>query len=67
MGNRSVLDYFTTGAPIQSEGARCGLVTCLRCGAALLLDERDGQNPLAVHMRWHDEQQLPTEERSRNA
>lgn len=35
-----------------AEGARVGLVTCMRCGAALLLDPY-GPNPIEIHNRFH--------------
>lgn len=46
----------TTAATVLSaEGARVGIVSCLECGAALLLDPRDGDfDPVVRHIQWHD-------------
>lgn len=38
-----------------AEGARVGIVTCLRCGAAILLDPRESSvDALSVHRTWHE-------------
>lgn len=38
----------------SAEGARVGLVTCMDCGAALLIDPSDeGFNVIEQHDRWH--------------
>lgn len=44
---------FTFATPVKSEGARVGLVSCEICGAALLLDDRDSENYMALHLQWH--------------
>lgn len=36
-----------------AEGARVALVTCLRCGAAILIDPSDKVDPLALHDAFH--------------
>ena len=36
-----------------AEGARVGLVTCLECGAALLLDPRSEFDVPMRHALWH--------------
>jgi hypothetical protein len=35
---------------VSVEGARIGIVTCLRCGAALILDE---ERAAELHDEWH--------------
>jgi hypothetical protein len=37
-----------------AEGARVGLMTCLTCGAAILLDPREGRDAVQLHSEWHD-------------
>jgi hypothetical protein len=37
---------------LSAEGARIGMVTCLRCGTAVLLDDTGAT---LIHNRWHDE------------
>lgn len=49
---------FTTARAFVAEGARVGIVTCLTCGAAVLLDSADEVDPREVHRRWHSE--VPT-------
>ena len=36
-------------------GARVGLLTCLDCGAAILVDPSDpvGESGREIHVRWH--------------
>lgn len=36
-----------------AEGARCALTTCLRCGAAVLIDPADADDPMTLHEQWH--------------
>jgi len=38
-----------------AEGARIGIASCLRCGAAIVLDPADGVNMLELHAGWHQE------------
>lgn len=45
---------FTEPRGVAAEGARIGLMTCLRCGAALLIDPDDTFDPAFVHRRWHE-------------
>lgn len=45
---------FTNATAIHAEGARVGLITCRLCGAAILLDRRDGIDAPQVHRDWHD-------------
>lgn len=43
---------------VMAEGARVGFLVCLRCGAALLLEQADidaGVNVIEVHDAWHQE------------
>lgn len=47
--------YWTNATAFEAEGARVGLVTCLMCGAAVLLDPRDDKDPVALHTLWHRE------------
>jgi len=44
---------WTPGRAMHAEGARVGLVTCLRCGAAILLDKDDEQSALSLHEAFH--------------
>jgi hypothetical protein len=37
----------------QAEGARVALVSCVICGAALLLDPGDPISAVEVHVGWH--------------
>ena len=46
---------YTFAAMLSAEGGRVGIITCLWCGAALLLDERDSEDPKELHDRWHRE------------
>lgn len=48
-------EYFTACAAVEAEGARIGITTCLRCGAAVVLDPRDSQNFARFHHEWHEE------------
>jgi hypothetical protein len=44
------------------EGNRVGLMTCLRCGAAVILDKTDAA---AIHNLWHERQIATAEAASR--
>lgn len=44
---------FTSATVIPAEGARVAVVSCLTCGATLLLDPRDTQSMMALHEAWH--------------
>jgi len=41
-------------AAFTSEGGRVGIITCKRCGVALLLDIRDQFSPTALHDEFHE-------------
>lgn len=45
---------FSDATAIHAEGCRVGIVTCHRCGAAILLDPREGFNALDLHVEWHE-------------
>lgn len=47
----------TMATTLPAEGARIGIVTCLACGAALLLDPRDDFDVVELHRRWHEQGQ----------
>jgi hypothetical protein len=55
----------TSATIVAAEGARVALMTCLGCGAAVLvdprpdaeLDERATGGAVALHQRWHAEQE----------
>jgi hypothetical protein len=55
---------WTSATVVAAEGARVAFVTCLDCGTAVLvdprpdaaLDERVTGGAMALHERWHDEQ-----------
>jgi transcription elongation factor Elf1 len=40
---------------VAAEGARIGIVTCMICGAAILIDPRDERSAVALHSEWHPE------------
>ena len=42
---------FTTYYAFPVEGRRIGLMSCLICGAAIVVDDRDSAT---VHRRWHE-------------
>lgn len=44
---------FTGYRAWSAEGARVGLVTCRKCGVAVLIDPSDEEDPTEVHKRWH--------------
>lgn len=55
--NQSAGIAYTDATAFDAEGARVGVVTCLVCGAAILLDPRDtGPDLLALHAEWHRRQ-----------
>jgi hypothetical protein len=37
-----------------AEGARVGIVSCLRCGVAVFFDPRDEFDALQRHKVWHE-------------
>lgn len=45
---------YTGARAWAAEGARIGVVTCLRCGSAIVLDPADEQSPIVLHDLWHD-------------
>lgn len=47
-------ERFSAATAFEAEGVRAGLVSCLTCGAAILLDHRDRVDVLALHAGWHD-------------
>jgi hypothetical protein len=44
---------YTSTRAWSAEGARVGLVTCRRCGAALLIDPADDFDVIQRHDEWH--------------
>lgn len=46
---------YSEATAVQAEGARVGVVTCLRCGVALLLDPRSDKDVIAMHNQFHAE------------
>ena len=42
---------------VAAEGQRIGLMTCLRCGAVVMLEK--GYDWPEVHDKWHEEQEQP--------
>jgi hypothetical protein len=46
---------FSSGTALSAEGARVALVSCERCGAAILLDPRDETGRMQQHLQWHQE------------
>lgn len=51
-------ENYTGVRAVPAEGARIGLRTCKRCGAAILLDPGDATDLPAssseIHDEWHD-------------
>jgi len=44
---------FSETTIFAAEGARAGLTICDTCGAAILLDPRDGVDRMQQHADWH--------------
>lgn len=44
---------YTKARAVVGEGARIGIITCLDCGAALVLDPNDDFDVVALHDNWH--------------
>jgi hypothetical protein len=49
-------ERYTEARAIPAEGARCGIITCKECGAAIFIDPDDGFSPKAIHDDWHKKQ-----------
>lgn len=49
-------DTYAAATAWEAEGARVALVTCRRCGAAVLIDPRDvaSERGTVLHDAWHD-------------
>lgn len=47
-------ERYSRARAFDAEGARVGIITCLRCGAALLLDPLDEFDVRALHSSSHD-------------
>ena len=39
---------------LHAEGARVAVMTCLRCGAAIMRDGRDKEDAANIHDSWHE-------------
>lgn len=48
-----VVQQFTGYRPVPAEGARVGIMSCLTCGAAIVLDPADAIDMPALHTAWH--------------
>ena len=46
-------DNFTPARIFDTEGARVGIITCKKCGAAVFLDPSDPFSTMDLHMKWH--------------
>jgi hypothetical protein len=44
---------YTGARAWEAEGARIALISCLTCGAAIVLDRDDREDPIALHDQWH--------------
>lgn len=44
---------YTPYLEVKAAGARIGIMTCLRCGAAVVIDPRDIEQAMTIHDRWH--------------
>lgn len=53
---------FSDMTVLPAEGARVGIVTCLLCGAALLIDPRDKTPTTLRHTIWHESLKMTDEE-----
>lgn len=47
-------ERYSSATAWPAEGARVGLVTCLDCGAAILVDPRAIFDPMHAHDLFHD-------------
>lgn len=56
---------YSDATAVAAEGARVGFVTCMRCGATILIDPR-GPDGIKQHDEFHDEmdRRLNTQEGS---
>ena len=55
MSERS--DFFGPSTEMEVVGARVRLLACRKCGAAIVLDERDGFLADDAHISWHKAQE----------
>jgi hypothetical protein len=46
-------NHFTDARAVAAEGARVAFVSCLRCGAVILIDPADDEDMAAIHKHWH--------------
>jgi hypothetical protein len=47
-------EFAVTGSrAFSAEGARIAVMSCLACGAALVIDPGDDVNVAAIHREWH--------------
>lgn len=44
---------YSAARPWAAEGARVALISCLLCGAAILIDPADETSSLETHTAWH--------------
>ena len=44
---------YTPYREVEAAGSRIGVMTCLRCGATVVLDPGDLEPATAIHDRWH--------------
>lgn len=54
---QNISDSFTKATAVQAEGARVGFVSCLICGAVVMLDPRDQISTRSLHLKWHQEKE----------
>jgi hypothetical protein len=45
---------FSALTVFSAEGARVGIATCERCGAAILYDQRESFDAADRHREWHE-------------
>lgn len=43
----------TTQATVIAEGGQVAFVSCMICGAAIMLNPREPEDVIAVHRAWH--------------
>ena len=44
---------YTAYREVEAAGSRIGVMTCLRCGATVVIDPGDLEPATAIHDRWH--------------
>ena len=53
MPNKPMTDRYTEYTELEAVGAWIGIMSCLECGATILLDKRDKRPAALIHTEWH--------------